>query len=173
MDTGDYSRGIALAGGRLFTAEDRDGMGVWDVSDPVKPKLVNRVAVPGQVRAIRIREGVAYVALGTAGLGAISIEPGKPPGLVTVAKTSDTARGVALLGTRYVVVADGTAGIKVFDGQDPGKLVFVSEVRGVEGSANRIAVEGTRAFVAYDYAGLRVFDLADPASPELVQGGRR
>ncbi len=173
LDTGDYARGVAFAGGtRLLTAEDRDGLKVWDVANPKRPKLVARVAIPGTARAVRLCRGAVFVAGGAGGLSSVTLPArGALPKPTTVA-TGDGARGLACLDDRFLLVADGISGWKVFDAAKPAAPRLVATVTGSESPATRITVVGTLALVAWDYSGFEVYDVRDPAHPRRLDKPR-
>jgi hypothetical protein len=170
VETGDTARDVAIDGTVLWTAEGRDGVRAFDVSDARRPRALGTVAFPtGDARRLAVAGGRVFVAAGAAGVAEIGLVDGRPT-RISLLKTGDLARGVAPLGERHLVVADGIAGITVVDVSDAARPRTVVRAREAEGSANRVAVLGSRAYVAHDYAGVAVYDLSNPSGPRLLTG---
>lgn len=168
LDTADYVRSLWLEGGRLVTAEDRAGIRLWKVRGRRRPVMESAVKIPGQARGLVVLGGRAYVAAGTAGLAVVDVRKGRRTQVLVTIPTDDTARGVALLGEGHLVLADGGAGLKVFDLSRPTGSRLDARFAAKDGSALRVATVGHLAFVAYDYRGVRLWDMTDPLEPSAL-----
>lgn len=171
LKTADYVRGLALEGDRLLTAEDRGGLRIWNLAGRRGPVLQATIPIPGQARGVVVHGGRAYVAAGTAGLSTVEIRPGRKPQVMVTVPTEDTARGLAILRDRYLLVADGSAGVKVFDLIQPAGSPWVSRISDMEGNVTRVTTDGDRAFLAVDYRGIRIIDVTDPLVPKNLWNG--
>lgn len=79
--------------------------------------------------------------------------------------TPGRAMDVALLGDA-VLVADGSAGLRVVDLANPAAPVEIGSLpRVVAGFATVVAVEGTRAYLGESGGGVSVIDVSDPTAP--------
>ena len=85
--------------------------------------------------------------------------PTPPPG-------EPYAWGVASVGD-YTYLADGAAGLKIYDVSDPDAPTLVGSYD-TPGEARDVAVVGGYAYVADGSAGVQVIDVVDPAMPRLV-----
>jgi hypothetical protein len=74
--------------------------------------------------------------------------------------------GVAMMGSHAVVASQSLPGLQVYDVATPSEPVLTGSVSMVT-EPIAIRVEGARAFVPMGYGGIGVFDLSDPATPEL------
>ena len=68
----------------------------------------------------------------------------------------------------YLYVATHGGGLRVYQLDEQGNPLFVSDLQGFE-NAWKIAISGQRAYVADAEGGLVVVSLADPAAPAIVQ----
>jgi hypothetical protein len=71
---------------------------------------------------------------------------------------------------QFVLVADDTAGLKIYDLRpiNPFPLTLLSNYKHPSGSAQKVFVEGNYAYVAYGSAGLIILDISNPSAPSLV-----
>ena len=141
---------------------------VFDVSDPVAPKLLdNAIPLSSYARGIFVSGQYAYVADGTSGLRVIDISDPANPLLVATKSGADwNAKGVYVVGD-YAYVANGSAGLQIVDISDPANPSLGPGCSIVGGSAEDVYVAGNYAFVASDVKGLQIFDIADSASPPV------
>jgi CSLREA domain-containing protein len=93
--------------------------------------------------------------------------PGQALVALGSADTPGSATEIAVVdGVAYV--ADGSAGLLLYDVSDPAAPVLLGSLDTT--SASDVAVLGDRAFVADGSSGLRVVDVSDPGSPREVVG---
>ena len=72
-----------------------------------------------------------------------------------------------VLSGNYVYVADGQAGLQVFDITSPTSPTLVGS-HDTPGTAFSLAIAGTYAYVADSYGGFHIFDISDPTNPTLL-----
>lgn len=81
--------------------------------------------------------------------------------------TPGYAHAVCVAGER-AYVADGQAGLAVFDVADPANPRYLASVMDSLNEARGVAVRGRHAFVAYGYKELLIADVADPDSLRVI-----
>jgi len=145
---------------------DTDGDGLKDVQE--------LLLGTSEVRADTDRDGVsdfAEVQNRTNPLNGYD----QAPGLRGSANTPGVAQGVTVRGD-LALVADGTAGVAVFDVSPDGAPIQIAQID-TPGTARSVAVEGNLAIVADGSAGVAVLDISNPSDPRRVRqvpldGGR-
>jgi hypothetical protein len=80
--------------------------------------------------------------------------------------TPGSALDVAQVG-KFAYVADGTAGLEIYDVSNPASPVLVGNLA-LPGTAYNVFVRGTTAYVADGVSGLKIVNVANPASPALL-----
>jgi hypothetical protein len=126
---------------------------------------VDRLDTPGDARDVDLVDGRAYVADGPSGLQIFDISD--PHDQHLIGSVDMQAEAVAVAGD-YAYVLDGDFDLQVID------LAILPDPRRIAGSAAMLdgpadlVVVGSRLYVAG--AGLQIFDLADPAAPQLLGG---
>jgi hypothetical protein len=162
----------AMADGTAYVSEgpgavrsDYGRFRIVDLSEPRSPAdraSFEYRSTPSDLAAV---DGVVYAATGDTGLflgvvGAVGLSR------TAFLDTPGFASGVAVHGD-LVLVADGTAGMRVVDVSDVSGPVEVGALD-TPGEARRIATRGEVAFVADGEAGLRIVDLSTPQHPVEV-----
>ena len=172
----------------------RGGFDVVDISDPMKPRLVDRHDSRWSTFGIAVSGGHAYLSKhwwdGQRDRGSLEVvdvaDPAKPLQVALVHTARGEAMGVAVSGGHAYVTTqwwssagNGTyrGALEVFDVSDPanprraGLAVTDQPARGV-------SVSGRYAYVATlgnsgpepQQTGLQVFDISDPLNPRWVGG---
>jgi hypothetical protein len=135
---------VALAGDYAYIVNRYD-MLVLDISDPAHPTEVGSYDIPGYGYGVAIIGDHAYVAAGYKGLWVVDVSDPANPTEVGSYETPGYDQGWSLAG--YIYKPD--------------------EARSV--AAATVGPQGrTYAYVAAEYAGLRVVDVSDPANPTEV-----
>lgn len=154
---------VALAGNVAFLAEESGGWRAVDFTDPSRPRSLASVATRGQVR--RLARAGRYLATAEKDGGVRIFDvsfPGNPREVRALAV--EDAQAVAWAGNR-LLVALGSGGLGVLDpAPDAGSRLALR----LPGSAFELAVEGTRAVASAGAAGVRLYDVADPARPRAL-----
>ncbi len=86
---------------------------------------------------------------------------------VTTSDTNGQVRGIKVYSDQYLLAADGTAGLKIFDHSDVSTLKEVSRVQNI-GDVYAIDVYKTYAYLAARETGLVVVDLTNPLVPRIA-----
>jgi hypothetical protein len=117
----------------------------------------------GRATGIAIRDDLAYVADGEAGLRIFDVSDPTRPRPLGVADTDGTAQRVAV-SDDYAYIADFTSGLVVFDVSDATAPMRVGGVD-TDGRAEDVVVLGPLAYIADAWNGLVVVDVSEPALP--------
>ncbi len=126
-ETGGFACDVAVSGDRVFVADRERGVTVCRYADGQLEKLRTHALPRGTATAIAARDGIAYVAAGDVPLAVLSDAP-----IISLATRKGGPAGayaldIALLerGDRlYALVADGRAGLSLYDVTDPKAPVF-------------------------------------------------
>jgi len=144
------------------------GLQIVDVAAAVSPRNVGFFSTPDYVQEVAIAGRYAYVATGSSGLRVVDIATPSLPQEVGVSSTPGAALAVTLAGDYAYVVGED---LWVVDVSLPSAPQQVSSYA-LPGTAQDVAVTGDYLVIAEDgyragegWAGLRVFDLSDPALP--------
>lgn len=147
------------------------------VSTPTTPSIAGQVLLPGPAETahgLAVAGNYLYIAAHATGLSsglrvARITNPTIPQIVGSGVETPGTAFDVAVAGT-LAYVADGTAGLRVVDVQNPFSLVLLGGVTASPAQARAVdvAVAGNHAYVAYEAAGLVIVDVSNPAAPVIV-----
>lgn len=122
-DTKGNALGIAVSGDYRFVADEGNGLVVAEVTmqgDPPvpTPAVVGHLKLPGDSRAIEVRDGVAFIAAEDGGVHFVDVsDPTSPVLLGTV--ITEYATDIALANSGYVLVSDRDEGFIVLKGPEP------------------------------------------------------
>jgi hypothetical protein len=136
------------------------GLHIVDVSNPGNPQLAGRYDAINAV-SVAVWGHHAYVLDGRA-LAALDVGNPANPTLVGGYAVQRDARDVVFSGA-YAYVADGVAGLEVYDVSDATNPRRVGEYF-IGTPANSVAVAGNQVCLLAT-GGMHVFDVADPANP--------
>ncbi|GEM_PF-1061375 len=155
------AKDIYIMGNYAFAVEAE--LRVLDVSDPVRPNVIGRLALGRSADGVVTDGNYAYIAAGPEGLKVIDIKDRTNPKKVADLDTSGDARAVAVSG-HYAFITDYEAGVQIIDISDP---VNPKRVGGLDtgGRARDIVIEGHFAYVANDGPGVIVLDITHPTNP--------
>ena len=120
--------------------------------------LFERFGVAGPVLGVRVVDGLAYVAEGTAGVEIWDLRSAGLPVRLGGFDTPGEARAVDIVksgGTLYAFIADGAAGVQSWDVTNPAAPRFLANRD--DGTALAVSVGGERAY------------LSDPSGVQIVQ----
>jgi hypothetical protein len=165
-ETGVSFEGIAAEGNLLFAAAHQSGLRILDNNGTT---LALRSSLGGFTNAWAVDEhlGMLYVADGEGGLAVVDATNPSAPAIVGRATLEGPAQHVAFdPDTMTAYVAAGGAGMIVVDVQNPAAPAQIGRVD-TPGTTLQIALSDGRAVLA-DWNDVRVYDISEPASPQLV-----
>lgn len=154
--------GVVARDARVYLADSRRGLCIFDVADPTQPALLGSYEAPYYATTLRVDGTRVYVVDSETGLHIVDVsDPVRPVGLGVFEKL-DVSFALELTG-HYAYVADDDR-LLVLDVSDSERPVVVAAN---PGKAFSIAISGQYAFVL-DYEGIRVLDISDPCAPRTV-----
>jgi hypothetical protein len=110
---------IILSNQRLYIAAEEAGLMIIDVSNPMRPRQLGQLDMPGSAQDVFLAGSVAFIADGEAGLRVANVKDPSHPFELASWETPDAAMGVFVVGNRaYLAAAD--AGLVVIQFSLPG-----------------------------------------------------
>lgn len=160
VNFGGIRRGVII-GNIVYVADWFSGIHLFDISDPLHPRLLSSLHIPGSPKGIVVRDGYAFVADDDHGLQIIDVHDPRHPHRVSHLLTAGLGYTPFLVGKR-LYLASHRGGFQIIDVSDvtrPRELVNYA----TPSKAWSIQVRDNIAYVADDAAGLLVLDVSDPA----------
>jgi hypothetical protein len=167
VSDGSSPRKLALSGDRLYAADVKRGLVVFDIAgrDPVCTwKQEN---VPGM--GVFVQDRRAYLAAGAAGLYVFDLPADGSPKLAGNCRTGAQARDVWGHGA-YVFVADEQRGLAVVDVSVPSRpqMIAVATWDRQRSTAQAVWGEDKLVYVAAGRQGLVIVNVDDPRRPTVL-----
>jgi hypothetical protein len=162
QETGQYPRGVAVAGDIALVAASGSGLQVIDISTPSQPKIIGSLDTAGiYAYEVAVSGNIALVADGLNGLQVIDISIPSQPQIIASADTPGYAWDVAVSGNT-ALVADSDCGLQVIDISTPSQpqIIGSADIRNL---ALNVAVSGNIALVGFE-----VIDISTPSQPEII-----
>jgi hypothetical protein len=175
LKTPGQAKNVALAGARALVADHVAGVDVIDISSPARPALLDSFFVDGFAKDVVTRGSVAYALDQPTGLTVFSlVKPGSLAAAATVVLPVPIPLRAQLvvseesptLRARVAVVVGGGP-LQIYDLATPDGPVHAATYR-TPGPALRVALQGSRMYVADGPQGLQVIDLSTPSKPTIV-----
>lgn len=162
------------------------GLDVWDVTDPEAPAALGSYVDPdvatdfsAYLHDLYVQDGLVY--LNYWGLGFIVVDANDPAAIAEVGqfnayerRTNHSSWVTTLTSGRKVAVVgdeDFTAHVRIID-VDPAAPTYMQMIGELslrpEVSVHNIMAFGDRAYISWYQDGIRIVDLADPATPTVV-----
>ena len=174
LKTPGQAKNVAPYGSTVLVADHVSGIDAIDTSIPSMPKLTGSFFVDGFAKDVVIRDSFAYALDQPTGLSVFDLtKPGvfEPVALAPLANPIGLFAQLAVSPggekAERVGIVTGGGPLQIFTlrpGLDP---VLATTYR-TPGTAQRVAIHGTRAYVADGRAGLQVLDLSAPSQPVVV-----
>ncbi len=192
------ARDVAVAGKTLFVAAGRNGVRIYDLSDPLQPQLRGSLDT-AEARALAVHGFSVLVADGPAGLAVIDAkdpttpvvaatldlngsapEPNDASDVITYPDYSTPVSGGFRPFNMIAYVADGAAGVRIVSLNNPAvplvaATVPTADARAVwakshfdPGSAATPSLEREYLYVADGPGGLVIVNVSNPRSPTVV-----
>ena len=137
-----------------------------DISDPLHPKAVGKVAFGGKGRQMAIEGNLACVTARTDGLYLFDISDPANPRMLSHYDTIHLGTGIDLNGD-LAFVAECGYGVEIVDISDPAKPRHVTQAHTSE--AQSVAVRGHYLYVGdWWVSQLTIIDIADPRAPRVI-----
>lgn len=161
---------------------DRDGQEVFlltperlqvvSIQDPQQMKILGSVPLPAQPKGIKVREKIAYIACGTAGLVLVDLHDSNTPKILGRLSLEGKAQEIDLHGD-YALVASGRAGLSVIDVSNPedpvisGRLQLAPPLKDFSDFYD-VKVKDDRAYIADLKNGLIVAQLGAKGAIQIL-----
>gem|GEM_PF-2049377 len=164
------ARDVKIRGDYAYVAARKEGLQIFDISNPSNVVPVGSYDTPGKALALDIDGDYAYIADENETLQIINIHDPANPSLAG-SYQSGYAHDVKVVDSK-AYIANYTFGLQIVDVSDPAnpKLLgkFDFDPNTSEDTASGIDVNGNYAYLAYNNLGVKVIDISTPANPTLV-----
>ena len=168
--TPGQAKGIALVGTTAFVADHMTGVDVVDLATLDKPAGRGSFFVDGYARDVAASSRYAYAIDAPTGL--YTLDPSRPgePEAAGQVQSAAAPQAIEVMeqGGRVIACRTGGCALQVYDVTEPGKPVHLTNFKTPGGRPARVAVDGTRAYVADGREGVQVVDLSNPSSPAII-----
>ncbi len=166
VSDGGSPRKLALLGDRLYVADVKRGLAVFDVAGKDPVCAWKQQNVPGM--GVSVQDHYAYLAAGAEGLQVFDLSVAAAPKLTGECKTGAEARDIWTNGKcAYVADEQGLAVVDVSVPSRPQKVSLVAWDQ-EKSAAQTVRGEGKLAYVAAGRQGLVIVDIGDPRHPTVV-----
>ncbi|MFB3895124.1 MAG: LVIVD repeat-containing protein [bacterium] len=160
-----------VQGNYAYVADYYFGLYILDVSNPQSPYIVSSCATPGNPRDIFVNGDYAYIADNYDGLRIIDVSNPFHPYEIGADTSAYYAYGLYIRDKyAYVVYGQGYwSHLGIFDVSDPTNPIFMDSYYTIDvNDMNGIFVKDDYAYVANSFAGLKIFNIADPHNIQLA-----
>lgn len=164
LNTPGLAQDIAALNQLMLVADGPAGLAVVDVTDPLRPKLLQQLDTPGDARGVAAEGTVAAVADGTGGLALVDLlNPGSPV-LYAQVPLGGLTRAVALRGgVAYAGLQEGfVVAVDVNSGTELSRVLLPGQPR-----IEDLAVQGDHLYV-WAAGTLHVRSIADGGLDPVV-----
>jgi hypothetical protein len=144
-----------------------DGFSIYDVSDPIAPRLLGRTPLGGNYHQFFAVEGPLACALGYDGLSVLDVSNPSAPTVTGFAPVDDYVFGLALSGQTAFIATNGSdlVAYDLTDATNPVRRYLRGEFHGIP-AGGVVARDGVLYVAAR--RGLWIGDLTDPLEPRLL-----
>ena len=160
-----------VAAGKVGLIDHMEGFVLIDVSDETAPEGIGSYFLDGYARDVVTAGTIAYATDSPSGLYVFDLSRPGLPEPIGVVHAPAAPRDIEVLvgeGDRLtLIVGAGGGNLQVYDVSDPAAPRKLSSFV-TPGTATRVSVDGSLAYVADTEAGVQVVDLSDPAAPVLA-----
>lgn len=163
FETTNYNRSVQVSGSTAYVT-DFTGLHIIDVSNPANPVLLSTTETDGQAIGITVSDTTAYIADGYSGLHIVDVSNPFAPEFLGNYR-SGSARHVVLKNNLAFLCTGRN--FEILNISDPQNIVRRGLIR-LPDSPIQAVVDGTKAYVATDSAGLITLDVSNPDNPILI-----
>lgn len=163
---------LAIRGGYLYAAMAGNGLQVVDVSSPTQPRAVMQLPTAAPLIDVAVHEDRLVLGYTKGGVALARLDNPARPAIEQRLDLEGSIRGLASQGTELFVVT------RIFDKETGGHLVRVDlaepsrprilSTTPLYGHPSDIEWTGDRVLVCLEANGVRIFDVADPVVPRLI-----
>jgi len=157
------TRNLFYTDNKLYIANARAGLLIWDVTTPSNPYELGIYWTGGELTGVYVQGQYAYLAAGELGLIILDISSPTNPTKVGSYNTGGQAKGVYVSGFA-AFVADGSSGLRIFDVSTPSNPIEIAYYP-AEDFVRNVTVHGNFAYLADDRYGLVILDISNLFNP--------
>lgn len=157
--------GVSVESNLVYIASVTNGLIIADVSDPTDPEIIGQYTAGGGAYRVTISGIYAYVCYFDNGFKILNISDTTDP--VHVGEFSDTRSDALEVKGNYAYLANAEVGLKVIDISYPNTPNHVATIPQT-GGANDIYITEDLLFLACWGAGVRVINISNPISPQIL-----
>ena len=162
---GGAARAVTVVDNLAYVANSRDGLRIYDVSNPADPINVGHSVNWMYAMEVAVSGKYAYV---SADVGFCIFDVSTPANPIKVGKIGPAARAATIY-NKVAYVATGEDGLRIYDVFAPAKPTEVGHAGNeTNGCAVKVVLSGKYAFIANSNDGLRIYDVSDPTHPVSV-----
>lgn len=154
-------RKLVVADDRLYSACER-GLDIFDISQPESIRMLGHFDTPGIALGCAVAGSLAFVADNHNGVLALDVGDPAAPELLATYPLASVEEAVV----RDTLLFCGSADLEILSVADPRSPYRIGSVSGV--GVKRLALADTLCLVATQQ-GLRVYGIADPTRPRLIE----
>ncbi|MBN1755414.1 T9SS type A sorting domain-containing protein [bacterium] len=147
------NKALDIVGGVAYLGLDQLGFYAYSITDPTSPRLLSGRDTPGWAVGVEVLDNYAFVAdasiVGVPGEASLRIMDIRNASAITEVGHYISYGGSVLNCfpvSHYVIIADGTAGVKILDVEYPSALELIGELSDI-GFVNDVAYEDEYLFV--------------------------
>ena len=163
--TPGQAKTAAVFGSKIVVIDHMEGVVLVDASNAAKPVSAGSYFVDGYARDIATSGSFAYAVDSPAGFYILDLSRPNPMEPVSALQSGTGLRSVEVSGALAVLVGGGL--LQAYDVTNPAAPAKAPPYR-TPGGAQRVSLDGTRAYVADGREGLQVVDFSTPATPAIV-----
>lgn len=166
-----FAKGVTatLDNTKVFIADEREGLKIIDVSNPVNPYIVGSLdTFDANGIVLSNDDKIAYIADGQNGLLIIDVSNLSNPTLTGTAATTYAQRVVLSADGNKAYVADVNGGLTIVDISNKTNPYIIGAIDTYSVYDVAVSSDNTKAYIASGFVGLKVLDISNPASPVLI-----
>ncbi|MGB4858816.1 MAG: hypothetical protein WBP11_05755 [Dokdonella sp.] len=164
-----YVPDLAARGTQLYVATGFGGLSAYDMATPAAPHELWQWSSPGVVvQRVALDDQFAYTGY-LQDLQVLQLNGLAAPTLIDDFTLASNVTDIAA-DDGFVYVGTQLSGVRILDNSVPGAMVEVASIDVGPTTANGVAVDGNRLYIAADeFSGLLVYDITNPATPQFVE----
>ncbi|NOY09233.1 MAG: hypothetical protein GXP33_10385 [Spirochaetes bacterium] len=171
VNTPGVAERVSLSGGYLYVADGTvGGMQAVSFSLPDSPVKIGNISTSGDAKGLAINGAFAYIADGNSGLQILDISSPDSPSTRGKLSLGVPANDIEVVGNYAFLGCGETSSngyLKVVNVADPDAPVLVGSAV-TTSTAGAMELRGHYLFITDRNTGFEIFDVSDPANPEIV-----
>ncbi len=157
--------GLKVVYRMAYLAATDKGLVIVDVSNPENPAIIGTYHDGGEVRRVGIVDNFCITSDFENGLNILDISDKLKPAKIGNLKFDQIRQFVATNELVFLVdIGKGLKIVDISDKTDPEEMITVKETQG----AACVAVDGNRLFLGFFDGSIKIFDIINPKSPDLL-----